>query len=68
MGTDIGFPGGANGKEFVAVKETQVQSLSQEYPLEECMATHSNIFAWKIPWIKKPGGPLSTELQIVEHE
>ena len=31
-------------------------SLSQEDPLEEEMATHSSIFAWKIPWTEEPGG------------
>jgi len=38
-------------------KETQVQSLSREDPLEEGMATHSSILAWKIPWIEKPVRP-----------
>ena len=28
----------------------------QEDPLEEEMATHSNILSWKIPWTKEPGG------------
>ena len=32
-----------------------VQSLGQEDPLEEKMATHSSILAWKIPWTEKPG-------------
>ena len=36
-------------------EETQVQSLGQEDPLEEHMATHSNIFAWRIPWTEEPG-------------
>ena len=34
----------------------QVQSLGQEDPLEEDMATHSSILAWNIPWIEEPGG------------
>ena len=34
----------------------QVQSLGQEAPLEEDMATHSSILAWSIPWIQEPGG------------
>ena len=34
-----------------------VQSLSQEDPLEEGMATHSSILAWRIPWTEEPGGP-----------
>jgi hypothetical protein len=33
----------------------EVQSLSQEDPLEEGMATHSNILAWRIPWTEEPG-------------
>ena len=34
----------------------QVQSLGQEDPLEEEMATHSSILAWEIPWTEEPGG------------
>ena len=34
----------------------QVGSLGQEDPLEEAMATHSNILAWRIPWTEEPGG------------
>ena len=33
-----------------AIWETWVQSLGWEYPLEESMATHSSILAWRIPW------------------
>ena len=36
-------------------KETQVQSLGQEDPLEEGMATHSSILAWRIPQTEEPG-------------
>ena len=39
-----------------AVQEIQVQSLSQEYPLERGMATHSCILSWRIPWTEDPGG------------
>ena len=35
---------------------TAVQSLGQEDPLEEEMATHSSILAWKIPWTEEPDG------------
>ena len=38
------------------MKEMQVQSLGWEDPLEEGMATHSSILAWRIPWAEKPGG------------
>ena len=41
----------------------QVQSLGQEDPLEESMATHSSICAWRIPWTEEPGGLQSIELQ-----
>ena len=33
-----------------------VQSLDWEDPLEEGMATHSSILAWRIPWTEEPGG------------
>ena len=39
-----------------AKQETQVLSLGREDPLEEGMATHSSILAWRIPWTKGPGG------------
>ena len=39
-----------------AVQETQVQSLGREDLLEEEMATHSTILAWRIPWTEEPGG------------
>ena len=38
------------------IQETRVQSLGQEDPLEKGMATHSSIFAWRIPWAEEPGG------------
>ena len=37
-------------KNLPAMQETQVRSLDREDPLEEGMATHSSILAWKIPW------------------
>ena len=37
--------------------------LGQEDPMEEGMATHSNILAWKIPWIEEPGELPSRGLQ-----
>ena len=51
-----GFPGGSVVKKLPAVWETWVRSLGQEDPLEKEMATHSSIFAWKIPWTEEPGG------------
>ena len=53
----MGFPGGASGKEPMCQgrrQETWVQSLGQEDPLEEGMATHSSILAWRIPWTEEP--------------
>ena len=39
-----------------AKQETGVRSPGWEGPLEEGMATHSSILAWKIPWVEEPGG------------
>ena len=36
-------------------QQTRVRSLGQEDNLEEEMATHSNILAWRIPWTEEPG-------------
>ena len=52
------FQGGTVVKNLPAIQETQetrVQSVGQEDPLEEEMATHSSILAWKIPWTEAPG-------------
>ena len=38
------------------MQETRVRFLGQEDPLEEEMAAHSSILAWKIPWAEEPGG------------
>ena len=43
-------------KNLPAIKETQIQFLGREDPLEKGMATHSSIFAWRIPWTEEPGG------------
>ena len=51
-----------------AMRETWVQSLGQEDPLEKEMATHSNIVAWRIPWTEEPGGLQSTGSQKVGHD
>ena len=37
-------------------QEAWVPSLGQEGPLEEEMATHSSILAWRVPWTEEPGG------------
>ena len=43
-------------KNLPAVQETWVQFLGREDPLEEGMATHSSILAWRIPWTEESGG------------
>ena len=50
------------------MRETWVQSLGWEDLLEKEMATHSSIFAWKIPWTEKPGRLQSVGLQRVRHD
>ena len=55
-------------KRLPAMRETQVQSLGREDPLEKEMATHSGTHAWKIPWMEKPGGLQSMGLQRVRHD
>ena len=50
------------------MQETQALSLSQEDPLEEEMATHSSIPAWRIPWTEEPGGLQSKGLQRAGHD
>ena len=52
-------------KNLASLQETQVQSLSQEDPLEKELATHSSIFAWRIPWTEEPNGLQSTGSQRV---
>ena len=42
-------------KNLPAMKETQVQSLGQEDPLEKGMATQSSVLARRIPWTEEPG-------------
>ena len=44
-----------------AMQETRARSLGRQDPLEERMATHSSILAWRIPWTVKPGGLQSME-------
>ena len=53
---------------LTAVKETWVQSLGQEDPLEKEMETYSSTLAWKIPWMEKSSRLQSTGLQTVGHD
>ena len=55
-------------KNLLAMRETWVQSLSQEDPLEYGMATHSSVLAWRIPWTKEPGELQSMGWQRVRHD
>ena len=50
------------------MRETQVQSLGQEDPLEKEMAIHSSTIAWKIPWTEEPGRLQSMGPQRVGHD
>ena len=54
-------------KRLPAMRETWVQSLGWEDPLEKEMATHSSILAWKIPWTEEPGRLQSMGSQRVGH-
>ena len=49
-------------KNLPAMWETWVRSLGQADLLDEEMATHSSILAWKIPWAGEPGRPQSVRL------
>ena len=67
---DVGFPSGTVAKNHLPMQETQekwVQSLGQEDPLEQEIATHSSILTWKIPWMEGPGGLQSMESRRVRH-
>ena len=63
-----GLPGGSDGKESAYSAGDLVQSLGQEDPLEEEMATHSIIFAWKIPRSEEPGELQSIGSKRVRHD
>ena len=55
-------------KRLPTMRETQVQSLDREDPLEKEMATHSSTLAWKIPWTEEPGRLQSMGSQKVGHD
>ena len=50
-----------------AMQETSVPSLGREDPLENGMATHSSVLAWRIPWIEESGGLQSMGSQRVKY-
>ena len=55
-------------KNLPAMQQTQVQFLGWENPLEKETATHSSIFAWRIPWTEEPGGLQSMGSQRIRHD
>ena len=55
-------------KNLPAMQETRVLSLGWEIPLEEGMAIHSSIIAWRIPWTEKPGELQSLGSQRIGHD
>ena len=64
----MGFPGGSDGKETTCNAEDLGLTLRWEDPLEEGVATHSTILAWRIPRTEKPGGLQSMGLQRLGHD
>ena len=55
-------------KHLPTMRETYVQSLDWEDPLEKEMSTHSSILTWKIPWMEEPGRLQSRGSQRVGHD
>ena len=55
-------------KYLPAMRETRVQSLGWEDPLEKVMAAHSSTLAWKIPWMEEPGRLQSMRSQRVRND
>ena len=51
----MGLPGGSDGQNLPAMRESRVRSLGGEDPLEEGVATHSSMLIWRIPWTEEPG-------------
>ena len=67
LATNRAFPVAQMVKHLPTMRETRVQSLGWEDPLEKEMATHSSILAWKIPWME-PGRLQSMGSQRVGHD
>ena len=64
----VGARGGSVVKNLSAIQETHVRSPGQEDPLEEGMAIHSSIPAWKILWTEECGRLQSTGMQRIGHD
>ena len=64
--SNLGFPGGISGKEpncqCRRLKRLRFTPWVRKIPLQEGVATHPSILAWRIPWTEEPGG-----LQRVRH-
>ena len=60
---EMSYPGGSVVENLTTMQETGVRSLGGDDPLEQEMATHSSILAWRIPWTEEPGGLQSMRLQ-----
>ena len=65
-----GFPQWLSSKESAMqeMQEPRVQFLGWEDPLEEGIAAHPRILAWRIPWTEEPGGLQSIGFQRVGHD
>ena len=63
-----GFPGGSDGKETACNAGDLGSIPGLGRPLEEEMATHSSILAWRIPWTKEPAELQFMGLQRVGHD
>ena len=64
----MGFPCGLVSKESTCSVGTRFDPWVGEAPLEEGMATHFTVLAWRTPWTEEPGGPQSMESKRVGHD
>ena len=64
----MGFSDGSEIKNLPAMQETQVRSLGQDDTLEEGLASHSSILAWRISWTEKPCTVQPMGLKRVRHD
>ena len=67
----MGFSGGSVVKNSPTMQEmqvTRVQSLGQQHPLDEAVATHFNILTWEMPRTEEPGGLQSLGSQRARHD
>ena len=63
-----GIPWELSGQESACnARDMEPMSLGREEPLEKGMATHSSVFAWRVPWTEEPGGLQSMESQRIRH-